>query len=166
MIHDYCKEKCGMVSLWFGNFQSQSQLDGYLSTVYQQDDEEDALFQEKLNALFILENKNRPCENELRSFYDEFYNQFEYDFGMTFNCDFLEAVFFQNPMDDISAMLKGASYCDTFTDSYSRLLCEKLKKQYNALILIYDCHYIGSTTCATHQGYEIEFMGSVPFIDS
>lgn len=88
-------EQNGYVSIWAGNFTSEEQLHTYLATVYQGEDETDEAFSQKLAKLFLPENQHRTCEGEFKALYDEFYNQFEYDFGLTFDEDFCEALFYE-----------------------------------------------------------------------
>ena len=85
-------EQNGYVSIWAGNFTSEEQLHTYLATVYQGEDETDEAFSQKLES-FLPENQHRTCEEEFKALYDEFYNQFEYDFGLTFDEDFVKRYF-------------------------------------------------------------------------
>lgn len=167
MIYDYYKEKNSMVSLWLGIFKCSEQLEEYLSDVYQQEDEDDVTFQKKIDRLFIPDNKNRPCENELRILFDNgnCYNQFAYDFGISFNRDFQETYFLKEHMNDLFAILDGFSYFDTFKEPFAHLLGKKLEKKYNAVVLVYNCNYDGFIRRTKHRDFEIEFMGSVPFTE-
>lgn len=95
MIYDYA-EKEGYVSLWIGKCKDYSMIDEYLSTIYFDEDfdgdVEKAEQKEIWKKRFLPANRHRACEEEIKeSFNYEFFNQFEYDFGLTFDEDFREA---------------------------------------------------------------------------
>lgn len=113
MIYDYFKENNGYVSLWLGNFPNQEQLNCYLQTVYWEDESE-AEFQQKLDRLFLQENRNRPEESELRELFDECYNHFKYDFGLSFDSDFSEVSHSAQASCSSMELLREHSYFDSF----------------------------------------------------
>jgi len=163
-MYDYCEEGCGFVSLWLGNFKNENQLDDYLDTVYQDfDNETDSEFQQRLNKLFLPENANRPCEQSFKELFDEFYNQFEYDFGITHDEDFRERSYLDTSSSSISVLIGEHSYAETFIHYFVDLFKESLDKKYNTVILIYDCHYDGYVKQIHHDQFDVEFFGSVPF---
>lgn len=92
MIHDY-KKKVGYISFWVGNCRDFSVVDHYLSTVYLDDDVARETGQavetvegNVLNKLFLPANRDRACEKELKEYFGgEVFNQFEYDFGLSFD---------------------------------------------------------------------------------
>ena len=162
MVHE--GENCGFVSLWLGNFESEAQLDDYLNTVYWDfDNETEMEFQKKLSMLLQPENAKRPIENAFKKVYDESYNQFEYDFAMFFDEDFMERVFFDKASNSTSALIGKHSWYQTYKHEFIALLGETLTKAYNAVVLIYDYRYNNSVKHIRHERFEIEFMGAVPF---
>ena len=74
-------EREDYAALWVGSFASNDQLYEYLDTHY--DDEPG--FRQGLKKLFVPQNARRPFEGDLRTFFQDFYNQFEYDFGVSFD---------------------------------------------------------------------------------
>lgn len=111
MIYDY-EDREGYVSLWVGNCSDYQIADEYLSTTYLDEnfdgDMEKAKQNEIWNKLFPLENRSRACEEELKDhFHYESFNQFEYDFGMTFDEDFREANVLEYCTRDLKKLFEG-----------------------------------------------------------
>ena len=72
MIYDYGNKE-GYVSLWIGRCKDYGVLDNYLSTVYldeDSDDIEEAKQSEVWKKLFIADNQNRACEEELKDYFN------------------------------------------------------------------------------------------------
>ena len=156
MIYDY-RDKENNVSIWLGDCNSLKELNTYLSTVYI-DNEIDA--GEILNKLFLPCNQNRPFEQELRNTFDEHYNQFEYDFGLSFDDDFIEANVLEKFSDNIDVLLDGFSSSDTFLEEVKRSIGNPLAKSYNAIVILYNFKYDGRATEIKHKNLNLYFIGN------
>ncbi|WP_369355838.1 immunity 22 family protein [Lysinibacillus capsici] len=155
-------EQNGYVSIWVGNFTSEEQLHTYLPTVYQGEDETDEAFSQKLAKLFLPENQHRTCEEEFKALYDEFYNQFEYDFGLTFDEDFCEALFYEAASNQLKQLLCDEfSYSQQFKHQVLAKMGNELQKAYNAIILLYDMKYEGHIQSVSHEAFHIDFVCSI-----
>ncbi|MFE3574445.1 immunity 22 family protein [Lysinibacillus sp. NPDC059133] len=166
MIFDYYQENSGYVSIWAGHFENNDQLDSYLSTVYQREDETDEEFSKELERLFLSQNQNRACEVELKELYDEFYNQFEYDFGFTFDEDFCEAVFYELTFTKLDQLLQNDfSYSEQFKGRFISKVGNDLSQPYNAIILLFGVNYDGQNLTVNHDTYHIDFLGTIYFDD-
>ena len=162
MIYDY-KDNEGYVSIWIGECTDYETLGNYLSTIYIEDDCE----MEKLNRIFLSGNENRPCERELREKFDEQYNQFEYDFGLSFDEDFREAVVLAEACQSIEELLSGFSAYDTFLDAVKYCMIDSfpnpLNQSYNAAVALYNFKYDGNVRKVVYEGLSLTFVGSFRF---
>ena len=159
MIFDY-KDKENYVSVWLGKCNSYEELDAYLSTDYI-DDKGDV---EKIRIqLFLPCNKNRPCERELESVFDESYNQFAYDFGLSFDEDFREASVLEEFSDNLHTLLSGFSAFDTFIEEAKGANGNPLAQSYNAAVILYNFKYNGKITDVKHENLNLHFIGSFGF---
>ena len=167
MIYDY-EEKEGYVSLWIGNCKDYSVLDDYLSTVYLDDEYEGEEPSEEWKSvegtcIFFPENQDRSCEEELRkSFNYEFYNLFEYDFGLTFDEDFRDAAVRDKETNDLEELFSGFSFYDTFIDEAKTLMNDKIPKC-NAALALYDFKYEGGISKMERENVSLYFLGYVRF---
>ena len=157
MIYDY-QDQEGWVSVWVGSCTDGQALEQYLSTVYLEDEED-------IEAYFLPENRERPCEEELREcFNGEFFNRFEYDFGLTFDEDFREAEVFPAATRDMAELL------DPFSDSIGFLPAVKALSPAvlnalpacNTALILYGFQYDGSITEAARDGVRLRFLGAFP----
>ena len=157
MIYDY-QDQEGWVSVWVGSCTDGQALEQYLSTVYLEDGED-------IEAYFLPENRERPCEEELREcFNGEFFNRFEYDFGLTFDEDFREAEVFPAATRDMAELL------DPFSDSIGFLPAVKALSPAvlnalpacNTALVLYGFRYDGSITEAARDGVRLRFLGAFP----
>lgn len=162
VIFNYYEENSGYVSIWAGRLKNKEQLNNYLATVYQREDEADEEFSKKLEQLFLPENQNRACEVELKELYDEFYNQFEYDFGFTFDEDFREALYYESFSTKLDQLLHDDfSYSEQFKGEFISKVGNELSKPYNTIILLYDVNYDGQISTVTHDTIHIDFLGTI-----
>ncbi|HHP1051458.1 immunity 22 family protein [Bacillus cereus group sp. BfR-BA-01354] len=106
----------GMVSIWFGNMQTQDQLDTYIDVTY--DEEGD----------FI------PAR---------FFVDFNIDM-IDVDEDFIEKEVLEEASDDISMLLTGCSYDDKILSRIKEVV--KLNKSYNSIVLIYNFQYDNSVS--------------------
>ncbi|MGG0289504.1 immunity 22 family protein [Bacillus pacificus] len=106
----------GMVSIWFGNMQTQDQLDAYIDVTY--DEEGDAI----------------PAR---------FFVDFNIDM-IDVDEDFIEKEVLEEASDDISVLLTGCSYDDKILSRINEEV--KLKKSYNSIVLIYNFQYDNSVS--------------------
>lgn len=161
MIYDY-EDQEGYVSIWIGNCKDYDVLDQYLSTVYLDDEEDfdDGLHPpRRLEKVFLPSNKDRPCEEEIRdSFNNEWYNQFEYDFGLVFDEDFREANVCEGTPGSMEELLEGFSYSNSFMEEAKTLKNVHLP-ECNAALVLYNFKYTGGILEAEHEGVHLYFLG-------
>lgn len=168
MIYDY-DEKEGHVSLWIGKCPNYSVVDEYLSTVYLEEDFdgdiEKAEQSEVWKSIFIPANKSRACEEELKNYFNyEYYNQFEYDFGLTFDEDFREACVRENHTKDYGELFDGFSYCDSFLDEV-RALSNLQLPECNTAVALYNFKYEGEMLEVEHPDISLYFLGYFKYDD-
>lgn len=106
----------GMVSIWFGNMQTQDQLDTYIDVTY--DEEWDSI----------------PAR---------FFVDFNIDM-IDVDEDFIEKEVLEEASDDISMLLTGCSYDDKILSRIKEVV--KLNKSYNSIVLIYNFQYDNSVS--------------------
>ncbi|MDZ4434099.1 immunity 22 family protein [Bacillus cereus] len=106
----------GMVSIWFGNMQTQDQLDTYIDFTY--DEEGDSI----------------PAR---------FFVDFNIDM-IDVDEDFIEKEVLEEASDDISMLLTGCSYDDKILSRIKEVV--KLNKSYNSIVLIYNFQYDNSVS--------------------
>lgn len=150
-------EKEDYVSLWLGNFESSEALDEYLDTKYA----DERGFAKHLKDLFVPENADRPFEEDLKQFFDEYYNVFEYDFGLVSDDDFVEAEVFPQASDRIGTLLMPFSFSDQLIPLFEEKLGLAVDQPYNTVILLFNLAYQGQVTEASRKGLHIKFMGNV-----
>ncbi|MDA2729872.1 immunity 22 family protein [Bacillus cereus] len=106
----------GMVSIWFGNMQTQDQLDTYIDVTY--DGEGDSI----------------PAR---------FFVDFNIDM-IDVDADFIEKEVLEEASDDISMLLTGCSYDDKILSRIKEVV--ELNKSYNSIVLIYNFQYDNSVS--------------------
>jgi len=153
MIYDY-QEKKGYVSLWIGKCKNYNIVDDYLSTIYLDENDSDIW-----KDLYIPANKNRDCEEELKEYFNyEYFNQFEYDFGLSFDEDFREAEVLDYDTKNIRELFDGFSYYDLFRDKLIEVN-DKYYLEFNTAIALYDFKYEGNIVEAEHENIHLYFLG-------
>lgn len=162
MIYDY-EEKEGYVSLWIGKCKDYSAIDDYLSTKDFDDDFDGDIEKAESNEiwkkLFIPANRDRPFEEELKELFNyEFFNQFEYDFGLSFDEDFREAEVLDGDTKNLEKLFSGFSYCDSFLDKVIKMKNSHLP-ECNTAVALYDFKYDGSILKAEHENFQLYFLG-------
>lgn len=157
MIFDY-RDEDGYVSLWVGRCNNYDVLNNYLSTVYIDEDIEP---HDVLKNIFISINKDRACEEELKNAFDEYYNQFEYDFGLSFDEDLRDGHVLEHFTDDLEVLFSGFSYYDTFIDEAKTL--HKQFSKCNAAVALYDLKYCGDILESKHKDISLCFLGYVKY---
>lgn len=106
----------GMVSIWFGNMQTQDQLDTYIDVTY------------------VEEGDSIPAR---------FFVDFNIDM-IDVDEDFIEKEVLEEASDDISMLLTGCSYDDKILSRIKEVV--KLNKSYNSIVLIYNFQYDNSVS--------------------
>jgi Immunity protein 22 len=104
-------EKQGIVSIWLGNINTQSQLEEYVNLTYDEDGE---------------------------SVPSKFFVDFNIDMDDT-DEDFIEKVVLEERSKNISVLLEGCSYEEIILPKIKKSV--NLDKMYNAVILIYNFEY-------------------------
>lgn len=157
MIYDY-RDADGYVSLWVGKCDNYDILNNYLSTVYLDEEDES---NDVLKKVFISSNKDRDCEEELKNAFDEYYNQFEYDFGLSFDEDLRDSRVLDQCIDDLEVLFDGFSYYDTFIDEAK--MVHKPFSKCNAAVALYDFKYSGNILESKHKDISLYFLGDVKY---
>lgn len=168
MIYDYA-DKEGYVSLWVGKCREDSIIDNYLSTVYFDEifdgDIEKAQQSDMWKKLFIPANQDRDCEEELKKRFNyEVFNQFEYDFGLSFDDDFREACVLDCTTSDLKKLFDEFSYCDSFLEEIETLKGGHLP-ECNTAIALYNFKYEGSILEVEHEDIHLYFLGYLQYND-
>ncbi len=115
-----------------------------------------------MEAFFLPENRERPWEGELREMFGgERFNQFEYDFGLTFDEDFREAEVFPGATRDMGQLLEPFSCSGDFIPA-ARALDTSHLPECNAAVLLYNLRYTGGVQKAEQEGVSLRFLGSFP----
>lgn len=159
MIYDY-EDQEGYVSLWVGVCRDYDAVDRYLSTIYMDDDYEEGSEPDEIwKELLLPANQSRACEQELiDAFNYETFNQFEYDFGLSFDEDFREAAVRDEVTDDPGILFEGFSCQETFIEEARSLMNGRIPKC-NTAVVLYDFKYSGGITEAEHRDVHLYFVG-------
>ena len=144
-------------------------VDEYLSTVYFDEDFngdiERAEQSDRWKNLLIPANRYRDCENELKELFNyEFFNQFEYDFGLSFDEDFREARVLDYDTKDFEKLFDGFSDCDLFRDKLKGLASCHLP-ECNTAVALFDFKYDGGILEAEHEDMHFYFLGYFKYND-
>ncbi|MEG2039209.1 MAG: immunity 22 family protein [Oscillospiraceae bacterium] len=148
------REDC--VALWLGNFESADALDEYIDTKYQ----DEKGFAKHLKDLFKPENENRPFENDLKQFFSDFYNVFEYDFGLVSDDDFIEAEVFPQATDKFGVLLSPFSFSEQTIPLFEEQFGLTADKPYNTVIMLFNLEYHGQVTAVDHGNLQVKFIGN------
>lgn len=162
MIFDY-EEQEGYVSLWIGKCKDYSVVDEYLSTKYFDEDFDGDIEKteqsEIWKKLFVPANRDRSFEEELKEMFNyEFFNQFEYDFGLSFDEDCREAQVLDCNTRNLEKLFSGFSYSDSFLDKVKEMKNSHLP-DCNTAVVLYDFKYDGSILKAEHENFQLYFFG-------
>lgn len=127
-------EKEGVVSLWIGNMESDSELSEYVDLVYTDD------------------------EDELKP--SKFLEHFQIDVD-DFDEDFIEVIYLQKRVTSITELISGCSYEETITSKFEELFKLISLKEVNVGILLYNFEYNG---CVMNSSNGLKFVGAVKYI--
>lgn len=164
-----CERKKGHLSVWFGNFATQEQCFYYFEDIFcvfdeSQHNPEYNLLEEDFDKarkdLFQEKNKMRPFEEQLEDLFEEVFNRFEYDFGVTFDQDFQIINYCGKPSSDFAAVL-GEWANDSLLNALKEEIGESLPKAYNCFFAIPSCIYNGYTKGVTTEQYSLDFLGVI-----
>lgn len=121
-----------MVSLWLGNFETENALLEYTAESYTEDGD-------WVSSTF--------CK--------EFFEGEE-----PFEIDFFERYLVEDSSADIRSLLEGCSYDESVIPSLISEVGEKLNKEYNAVILIFD--FAVDNNINQMKG-QVDYMATVPY---
>ncbi|MCM1327026.1 MAG: immunity 22 family protein [Lachnoclostridium sp.] len=111
-----------------------------------------------MEKVFISANQSRDCEEELKEYFNyEYYNQFEYDFGLVFDEDFREANVLDYDTENLEILFDGFSCSDSFIDE-AKMNCSQMQKC-NTAVALYDFKYEGNIHVAEHESISLHFLG-------
>lgn len=159
----YAYEKEGYASLWMAKCADYHVLDDYLSTIYLKENE-------VLENFFTPSNSKREFEDELIEHFSscEVFNQFEYDFGLSFDEDFREAEVFDSNTKDIKELFQNFSELsdidakDIITGKEQKTNISEIPPC-NAAFVLYDFKYEGIVSKAEHDNISLYFLGYVKY---
>lgn len=113
--------------------------------------------------LFIPANQSRVYEDELKDCFNyEFFNQFEYDFGLTFDEDFREANVLDQETVDLEVLFDGFSDSDSFIKKIETLNFD-VKEGYNTAVVLYNFKYEGDVCEVRHNDLYLCFLGYLKY---
>ncbi len=122
-------EKEGFVSLFIGNSSSSEELQNYILVSYSEDG-------------------------------DAISSRFEKDFNIvSYDHDFIEAEFYEEPSDDLRVLLEGFSYDKEITPKFIKICGERLNQEANSVILLYNFQY-HENVIETDQ---FRFLGTIQY---
>ncbi len=121
-----------MVSIWLGNFETENELFEYTTESYTEDGDWVSSF-----------------------FCKEFFEGEE-----PFEVDFLERYSVGDSSEDIHVLLEGCSYDESVIESLILEVGEKLKKEYNSVILIFD--FAVDNAFKQNRG-QVDYIATVPY---
>ena len=88
----------------------------------------------------------------------ECFNQFEYDFGMSFDEDFREAAVREDCTENLEELLAGFSYSESFLEEIKNVVKKRIPKC-NAAVVLYNFKYDGGIINAEHEDVSLQFVG-------
>ncbi len=160
MIYDY-EDQEGYVSLWVGICSGYQVINEYLSTAYLEesfDGKAERINQNRIwDKLFLPQNISRACEKELKDYFNyESFNQFEYDFGLTFDEDFREANVLEYCTGDLEKLFGDFSESGLFLDEAKA--AAPYLPECNTAVALYDFKYEGGISKVSHENVTLYFL--------
>lgn len=128
-------EKEGVVSLWLGNIRTNEFLNDYVEIKYTEDGEWEP---------------------------SEFLNEFKIDID-DIDEDFIEKVRYEEKLDSIESLLQGCSYEEIIIPKIINIIGNKVGKEINAVVLVYNLEYSGSNIKVNNDKYSMEYICSVEY---
>lgn len=128
-------EKEGFVSLWIGNISSQNLLDEYTELIYTDKGE-------WLPSSFLA----------------------DYNINIDdFDEDFIEKVCYENDINTLKELINGCSYEDIIIHRFLNLVGDKLPKEINSAILLYNLVYDANEKKANNKKTTFRYIGAVQY---
>lgn len=121
-----------MVSIWFGNFETENALIKYTEESYTDDGD-------RIPSKF--------CK--------EFFGG-----EVPFELDFMERYSLGVPSADIRILLEGCSYDESVTLSLISAMGERLNKEYNSVILVFD---FAVDNAINQMKGQVDYIATVPY---
>ena len=131
-----------VVSIWFGNFESEDMLIKYTTGTYTDDGD------------YIVSE-----------FCKDFFKGEEYE---PYEEEFFECYTVEEKTNDICSLLQGCSYDESVIKSVSDLIGRNIDEEYNAVILAFDFKVNKvpakmSSEISSTENMEVKFIGSVSY---
>lgn len=127
-------QRSGFVSLWIGNIESEGLLRRYVTPTYSEDG-------------------------------DRLDPQFAKDFSLgRFNDSLCEAVFHEQPLNELAGLLKGHSYEDQIIPRFQHVAGNLVDSPTNVVILVYDYEYQGSQQNVSSLNMSLQYIGTVSYM--
>lgn len=97
-------------------------------------------------------------------FGDYLNSKFEMDFKFEcFDEDLKEINFIERDSDSFSDIIKDQSFSENIISDYGKKFTDKLDREYNSIILLYDFNYDGSIKEASGDNVYVKFVGSFKY---
>lgn len=128
-------EKEGVVSLWLGNIRTNEFLNDYVEIKYTEDGEWEP---------------------------SEFLKDFKIDID-DIDENFIEKVRYEEKLDSIESLLQGCSYEEIIIPKIINIIGNKVGKEINTVILVYNLEYSGSNIKVNNDKYSMEYICSVEY---
>lgn len=167
MLEKFSERKAGFLAFWVGNFKNTEDFYKYIQSFYCVFEEEEENydpeynflekdFEKELEKIFSVK---KEWKKELQEMFEEYFNKFEYDFGVTFDEDFQVCGNSEQLTDDVKILLK--EWEDLINPVVKFLGKDKFDKKYNCFFGIPSCKYSGVVKKISNEFGEIEFLGNV-----
>lgn len=169
MAELYGESQAGRMAFWLGYFAEPADFWGYIQTWYcafteaEYDRrynfrEED--FKRELAGLFQAENAGRSVERYFWERYDESFNRFAYDFGVSFDEDFQVADCRLESATDVEALL--GEWASELAGPLRAIFPEgRLPMACNCFFGIPACVYVGERVEAKWRSGFLRFVGNL-----
>ncbi|ACD23974.1 hypothetical protein FDE76_07470 [Clostridium botulinum] len=126
-------KKENIVSLWLGNFTDAKKFEEFMEIKYTDDG-------------------------------DSILSQFKENFRIQhYDIDFSEIDWIEEGLKDFQELLQGFSSDYDIIPKFNEKYNDKLNKEYNSIVLLYDFHYDGICNHIEYSGNEIDFIGCVSY---
>lgn len=169
MLDKLCERKAGYLGFWVGNFKDVEDFYKYIQPFYcifEEDEEEEEYnpeynflekdFNKELEKIFSVDKK---WKKDFQEMFEEYFNRFEYDFGLTFDEDFQICGNSGEPTDKPEVLFK--EWKDLIEPVKKFLGKDRFDKKYNCFFGIPSCKYGGAVKKISNEWGELEFLGNI-----
>ena len=149
MLDKLCERKAGYLGFWVGNFENVEDFYKYIQSFYcifEEDEEEEEYnpeynflekdFNKELEKIFSVDKK---WKKDFQEMFEEYFNRFEYDFGVTFDEDFQICGNSEEPTDKLEVLFN--KWKDLIEPVKKFSPKNKINKKYNIFGNLTYCKY-------------------------